>query len=64
MRKNERHLIPADMSKVEAGRIFKDVFAKKLHVFDEPHMRYNKQTGVRERHKHFVFNMRMPFAHV
>ena len=37
---------------------------RKIHVFDEPHKRYNKATGERERHKHLVFKTGNPFAHV
>ena len=35
-----------------------------LHVSDEPHKRYNRATGKREMHKHAVFKMATPFAHV
>ena len=36
---------------------------QKLHVFDEPHKRYNPVTELRERHKHLIFKMASPFAH-
>ena len=35
-----------------------------LHVFDEPHKKYDKETGHRARHKHFIFKFVRPFAHV
>jgi hypothetical protein len=71
VRKNECRLIPADLTKEAAGRLFREVLAKygqsanivKVHVFDEPHKRYNTQTGVRERHKHVIFKMHTSFAH-
>ena len=72
VREREKHFIPADFSKEKFGRLFKATLEKfghapnivKIHVFDEPHKRYNRQTGMRERHKHAIFKMRMPFAHV
>lgn len=71
-RRRRKWLIPADLSKEEFGLLFKDCCAKvglapnicNLHVFDEPHKRYNKRTGVRERHKHLLFKMKMAFAHI
>ena len=68
---HEKHFIPADFSKEKFGRLFKATLEKfghapnivKIHVFDEKHKRYNRQTGMRERHKHTIFKMRMPFAH-
>ena len=71
-RQRQKWLKPADMSKAAAGNLFKDVCTKlghgpnlaKLHVFDEPHKRYSKATGERERHKHIVFKMALPFAHL
>ena len=36
----------------------------RIHVFDEPHKRYNKATQQRERHKHIIFKMKKPFAHL
>ena len=71
-RKSERWLKPADMSKQELGQLFRQVLVSKsqghnlqrLHVFDEPHKRYNVKTERRERHKHVVFRMKTPFAHL
>ena len=71
-RKAQKWLIPADLSKEEMGTLFKTVGTRlghgpkfqKIHVFDEPHKRYNRVTGVRERHKHVVFKMVSAFAHV
>ena len=71
-RKAQKWLIPADLSKEQFGVLFKGVCTKmgqgpnivKLHVFDEPHKRYSQQTGARELHKHLVFKMKTPFAHV
>ena len=71
-RRRQRWLIPSDLSSKEFGLIFSGVCDKfghgpnvsKLHVFDEPHKRYNPHTGVRARHKHLVFKMKTPFAHV
>lgn len=70
-RKKQKWMIPADLTKEEFGLLFKEVCAAvgqapnldKLLVFDEPHKRYNKVTGVRERHKHLVFKMKARFAH-
>ena len=64
--------IPSDLSKGRVGELFmkvaKDIGQSqnlsKLHVFDEPHKRYNKVTGKRERHKHVIFKMMMGFGHV
>ena len=71
-RKKQKWLIPADLSKKEFGVMFSNVCTKhgqgpnieKLHVFDEPHKRFNPQSGLRERHKHLVFKMKTVFAHV
>ena len=60
------------MSNAEFGLLFKSVGIMlgqgpnmhKLHVFDEPHKRYNSTTIVSERHKHLIFKMKAPFAHV
>lgn len=70
-RKSSKLLLPEDLSREEAGKLFKSVFAahghlpalSRLHVFDEPHQKYNKATGVRARHKHFVFKCSGTFAH-
>ena len=70
-RQKEKWLKPSDMSKEAFGVKFKEVCAKlgeapnlkNIHVFDEPHKRYNKKTGTRERHKHLIFRMNDPFAH-
>ena len=71
-RQLRKWLIPADLSKTDTGLLFKTIVSgcgqgpnlAKLHVFDEPHKRYNRATGVRERHKHIVFKMKTPFAHL
>ena len=34
-----------------------------VHVFVEPHKRWNKATGVRELHAHLIFKCKAPFAH-
>ena len=70
-RKKQKWLKPDDLSKHDVGHLFKESCAKQgegpnlkhVHVFDEPHKRCNKTTGVRERHKHVVFQMTAPFAH-
>ena len=72
VRQDRKWLIPADLSKAETGLMFKQVVTNcgqgpniaKIHVFDEPHKRYNRATGNRERHKHIVFKMKTPFAHL
>ena len=71
-RKAQKWLKPEDLSREEFGRLFRDVAAKlghgpkfeKLHVFDEPHKKFNPSPGVRERHKHLVFKVKVAFAHV
>ena len=71
-RRKQKWLIPADLEKVEMGLLFKDMCNKmglgpailKIHVFDEPHKRYNMQTKKRQRHKHLVFKMASGFAHL
>ena len=71
-RKAQLWLIPADVTKADFGGLFRTVCAKRklgpsierVHVFDEPHKRYSRLTGVRERHKHLVFKMKSPFAHL
>ena len=71
-RKKQKWLIPADLQKEEMGLLFKDMCTKmglgpailKIHVFDEPHKRYNMQTKKRQRHKHLVFKMASGFAHL
>ena len=71
-RRRDKWLIPADLSKAEFGQLFKQICMKmgqgpnlvKVHVFDEPHKRYNKTTQQRERHKHLIFKMKNPFAHL
>ena len=71
-RAKQKWLIPADMQKSEVGLLFKDTCFRiglgpkllKVHVFDEPHKRYNKQTKQRERHMHVVFKMSCGFGHV
>ena len=71
-RKAQKWLIPEDLSKDALGNLFKDICTKlgqgpnidKIHVFDEPHKRYNRQTQARERHKHLLFKMKTPFAHL
>jgi len=63
--------IPADFTKEAFGKLFHEILEKhsqrcnvqRLHVFDEPHERYNLTTGRRERRKHLVFKMMFPFAH-
>ena len=65
-------LIPSDLTKEQFGRLVNNVCVKrglgasvaKIHVFDEPHKRYNKATQARERHKHLVFKMGAGFAHL
>ena len=60
------------MSKQDIGNLFKKSCTKlnqgpnidKIHVFNEPHKRYNKKTNARERHIHVVFKMKAPFAHL
>ena len=55
-RKLRKWLIPADLSKAEAGQLFKTVVTSfghgpnlvKIHVFDEPHKKYNRATGAPE----------------
>ena len=71
-RRAKKWLIPADLSKEDFGVMFKKIVNRynlgpnlvKVHVFDEPHKRYNPSTGKRERHKHLVFKMKTPFAHL
>ena len=71
-RKKQKWLIPEDLSKPEVGAIFQEVCfdldhgsnLQNLHVFDEPHKKYCRVSGVRARHKHLIFKMREPFAHV
>ena len=71
VRKARKSLLPADLSKEEAGKVFLQVITKcnqlsnmtRLHVFDEPHRKYDKTTGHRARHKHFIFKFQRPFAH-
>ena len=71
-RKSRNCLIPADLSNEEAGKMFLQALGKcnqhsnisRLHVFDEPHKKYDKETGQRARHKHFIFKFVRPFAHV
>lgn len=71
-RRKQKWLIPADLQKEEMGLLFKDMCTKlglgpailKIHVFDEPHKRYNMQTKKRQRHKHLVFKMASNFAHL
>lgn len=71
VREREKHPIPADYSKEQFGQQFKAALQKRgqsanivqLHVFDEPHKRYSRLTGARERHKHVIFKMRSPYAH-
>ena len=72
IRESQKWLIPADRTKEQTGLLFKQVVTKfglgpnlvKIHVFDEPHKKYNRATGVRERHKHIIFKMKTPFAHL
>ena len=71
-RKVQKRLIPNDLEKPELGKLFMKVAEnvgqgpnlQKVHVFDEPHKRYNPITGQRERHKHVIFKMATAFAHV
>ncbi len=71
-RRARNWFIPADLSKAECGLLFKNTVTKcglgpnlvKINVFDEPHKRYNRVTGVRERHKHILFKMKTTFAHL
>ena len=70
-RRAKKCLIPEDLTKEEFGLLFKDCFKRhnqlanvaRLHVFDEPHQKYNKKTGRRARHKHCVFKCNSTFAH-
>ena len=68
-RKKLKRLKPADMSKQDLGKLFKKVMSKAghivkhIHVFDEPHKKYNKKTSRRERHKHTIFKVNAAFAH-
>ena len=72
VRESQKWLIPADRTKEQTGLLFKQMVTKfglgpnlvKIHVFDEPHKKYNRATGVRERHKHIIFKMKTPFAHL
>ena len=72
VRKARKCLIPADLTNEEVGRIFLQVVTKcnqhsnlsRLHVFDEPHKKFDKSTGMRARHKHVIFKFQPPFAHV
>ena len=71
-RRKQKWLVPADLDKQELGGVFQNVCfsldqgsnLKKLHVFDEPHKKFDKISGVRARHKHVVFKMGEAFAHV
>ena len=70
-RKSKKWLIPADLSKEDFGLLFKGVWVRfgqgpnmeRIHVLEEPHEKYSKLTGLRERHKHLIFKMRSTFAH-
>ena len=72
VRKLRKWLIPADLSKEDFGQLFKTIVTNsghgpnllKIHVFDEPHKKYNRASGTRERHKHLVFKMKTTFAHL
>ena len=71
-RKAQLWRIPSDLTKEELCSTFRTACAKRklgpsierVHVFDEPHKRYSRLTGMRERHKHLVFKMKGPFAHL
>ena len=71
-RKSQKRLIPEDLSKAETGEFFKKTLTAhgqggaigKLHCFDEPHKKYIKSSQRRARHKHIIFKMNAPFAHV
>ena len=71
-RRQRKWLIPADLSKAELGKLFKTEVVSfghgpnltRLHVFDEPHKKYNRANGTRERHKHVIFKMKTGFAHL
>ena len=68
----QKRFIPKDLGKPELGKLFIRIAEnvgqgqnlKKVHVFDEPHKRYNIVTGQRERHKHVIFKMETTFAHI
>lgn len=68
-RQSKNMLLPADFSKEKLGNIMRRLFAshhvavQALHVVDEPHKRYSRTTGLRERHKHVVVKAAAPFAH-
>ena len=61
-RKVQLWLTPSDLTKEVFGLLFSKLCAKrklgpsidKVHVFDEPHKRYSRLTGARERHKHLL----------
>ena len=65
-------LITEDMSKEALGKLFKAVLTKnkhgasivKVHVFDEPHKKFNPKTKLRSQHKHVIFKVKAAFAHV
>ena len=72
VRKARNFLIPEDMSKESLGQTFKAVLAKhnqfvnldRLHIFDEPHKKFNAATGLRARHYHIIFRFKAVFAHL
>ena len=72
VRKARNFLIPEDVSKETLGQTFKAVLAKhnqlvnldRLHIFDEPHKKFNAATGLRARHYHIIFRFKAVFAHL
>ncbi|CAE7436945.1 unnamed protein product, partial [Symbiodinium natans] len=71
-RKAMKHFIPEDFTKEEVGLIFKQAVIKvgflpkldRLHVFSEPHKKYNPATNARARHFHIIFRFKTTFAHL
>ena len=69
-RRDLKMLIPEDMSKQQVGEMFKKVVCQvgqlpnldRLHIFDEPHKKYNPATGQRARHYHIIFRFKSTFA--
>ena len=71
-RRDLKMLIPEDMSKQQVGEMFKKVVCQvgqlpnldRLHIFDEPHKKYNPATGQRARHYHIIFRFKSTFANL
>jgi hypothetical protein len=65
-------LIPEDLSKDALGKTFKLALSQanqlvnmdRIHIFGEPHKKYNPSTGLRARHYHIVFRSKVTFAHL